>query len=258
MAIEPAGLGPQVIGVYSFFLALTTVAITLRTYCRVYVLKNFALDDWLAVTAWVRSSSRVTMIIITSMYTDISSVQVFFAIYSAFAITGTYHGTGQHAWSIHPSTEIPVALKVIDMNVSLKDLKANFLQWWWACEPVYVLSNMAIKGSIAVMLLRLTVKTTHRIIIWVVLLITELYATFFFLLFVLQCRPSSYFWTQYTGASGSCIDTKVTVNAVYAYSALICVGDWVYAILPFFLVWKLQMSMRAKVLVALILAMGAV
>ena len=74
MAIEPAGLGPRVIGVYSFFLALTTVAITLRTYCRVYVLKNFALDDWLAVTAWVRSSSRVTMIIITSIYTNISSV----------------------------------------------------------------------------------------------------------------------------------------------------------------------------------------
>ena len=72
MAIEPAGLGPRVIGVYAFFLALTTVAITLRTYCRVYVLKNFALDDWLAVTAWVRSSSRVTMIIVvTSMYTDI-------------------------------------------------------------------------------------------------------------------------------------------------------------------------------------------
>jgi hypothetical protein len=124
------------------------------------------------------------------------------------------------------------------MNVSLKDFKANSLQWWWAYEPVYVLSNMSIKGSIAVMLLRLTVNTAH-------LLITELYATFFFLLFVLQCRPSSYFWTQYTGASGSCIDTKVTVNAVYAYSGLICVGDWVYAILRFFLVWKLQMSMRA-------------
>lgn len=218
MAIQPAGHGLQVMGVYSFFLALTTVTIILRTYCRVFVLKNFALDDWLAITAWV-----------------------FFVIYSAFAITGTHHGTGQHVWEIHPSTEIPIGLK-----------------WWWACEPVYVLSNMAIKASIAVMLLRLTVNATHRIIIWAVLVVTELYATFFFLLFILQCRPSSYFWTRYTGGSGTCINPTVTVNAAYAYSAVTCVGDWVYAILPFFIVWKLQMNARSKMLVALILAMGAI
>lgn len=53
MTIQPAGHGPQVVGVYSFFLALTTVTICLRTYCRLFVLQNFALDDWLAVTAWV-------------------------------------------------------------------------------------------------------------------------------------------------------------------------------------------------------------
>lgn len=116
---------------------------------------------------------------------------------------------------------------------------------------------MAIKASIAVMLLRITIDATHRVIIWVVLLITELYATGFFLLFIFQCRPSAYFWTQYTGASGSCIDPTITVNAVYAYSAIACVGDWAYAILPFFIVWKLQISERGKMLVALILAMGA-
>lgn len=116
---------------------------------------------------------------------------------------------------------------------------------------------MFIKASIAIMLLRLTVIRTHRIIIWTVLAITELYSGFFFFLFVFQCRPSSYFWTQYTGGSGSCIDPVITVNAVYAYSALVCVGDWTYAVLPVFLIWKLQMNKRSKTVVALILAMGA-
>ena len=142
------------------------------------------------------------------------------------------------------------------MNVSQLDLTTNPLQWWWACEPVYVLSNMAIKASIAVMLLRLTVNATQRIILWVVLFITELYATVFFFLFIFQCRPSSYFWTQFTGGSGSCIDPTITVNAVYVYSAITCVGDWVLATLPFFLVWKLQINVRAKILVALISSDG--
>ena len=117
---------------------------------------------------------------------------------------------------------------------------------------------MAIKASIAVMLLRLTVIPWHRIALWTTLIITEVYSAGFFLLFIFQCQPSSYFWTQYTGAKGSCINPNITVSGTYAYSAITCVGDWTYAILPFFLVWKLQMNTRSKATVALILALGAV
>ena len=116
---------------------------------------------------------------------------------------------------------------------------------------------MAIKASIAVMLLRLTTERTHRLIIWITIIITEVYALFFFFLFILQCQPSSYFWTQWAGGKGKCINPMITVNSTYAYSAITCAGDWIFAILPFFLVWKLQMEKRQKYLVALILAMGA-
>jgi hypothetical protein len=59
MAIQPAGRGPELIGVYSFFLALTTITVFLRTYCRSLVVKNFALDDWFALLSWVRSLDTV-------------------------------------------------------------------------------------------------------------------------------------------------------------------------------------------------------
>ena len=62
MAIKPAGRGPELIAVYSFFIGLTTLAVALRTYCRVYLVKNFALDDWLCVTAWVRPIMRGTLL----------------------------------------------------------------------------------------------------------------------------------------------------------------------------------------------------
>lgn len=115
---------------------------------------------------------------------------------------------------------------------------------------------MALKGSIGIMLLRLTVKPIHRWIIWAVLGVTEIYGLFFFFLFVLQCQPSAYFWTQYTGGSGKCINPQITVDATYAYSAISCVGDWTFAILPGFLVWDLKMNSRTKLSVALILSMG--
>ena len=117
---------------------------------------------------------------------------------------------------------------------------------------------MAIKASLAIMLLRLTIVRTHRIIIWITIIVTEVFSAFFFLLFIFQCRPSSYFWTMFTGAKGSCINPMIIVRVTYIYSALICIGDWTLAIIPYFIVRKLQMRPRAKMLVAIILSMGAI
>ncbi|KAH6662803.1 hypothetical protein B0J14DRAFT_282245 [Halenospora varia] len=163
-----------------------------------------------------------------------------FVVYSTFAISGVHHGTGQHAANIPPA-ELPVGLK-----------------WWWACEPVYILTCMALKFSIGIFLLRIAVARIHKIIIWTVIIVTEVYSAFFFFLFILQCRPSSYFWTQYTGGEGTCINPKVTVDSFYAYSAISCVADWTLGIIPVFMVWNLQMNSRTKLSVAAILAVGAI
>jgi hypothetical protein len=53
MTVKVADRGPQVNGVAIFFLALSTVAILLRCYCRALVVKAFGVDDWFAVVAWV-------------------------------------------------------------------------------------------------------------------------------------------------------------------------------------------------------------
>lgn len=129
---------------------------------------------------------------------------------------------------------------------------------WWTCEPLYVLTNMAIKGSIAIFLLRLCVHRTHKITIWVVTIVTEVYSLFFFMLFILQCRPTSLFWLRYSAnpPAGSCMDAKIISNTFYGYSAISCWIDWTLSILPIFIVWKLQMNRRVKISVSLILAAG--
>ncbi|KAL5313409.1 hypothetical protein ACEPPN_019142 [Leptodophora sp. 'Broadleaf-Isolate-01'] len=117
---------------------------------------------------------------------------------------------------------------------------------------------MALKLSIGAMLLRLTVVTTHRIIIYTTLAITEVYCTFFFFIFVFQCQAPEFFWTKYTGGKGRCLDPQIAVIAAYAYSAIACVGDWTFAIIPVFLVWNLQINSRRRAAVAIVLSMGAI
>lgn len=116
---------------------------------------------------------------------------------------------------------------------------------------------MALKFSIGIFLLRIAVVRTHRVIIWTTIAVIEIYGAFYFFLFVLQCRPSAYFWTQYTGGEGKCINPKITVDATYAYSAISCVADWTLGIIPVFMVWNLKMNSRMKLSVALILSVGA-
>lgn len=134
--------------------------------------------------------------------------------------------------------------------------QADICQNWWLCEPFYVLSNMAIKASIALMLLRLSVFAVHKRILWVTFVIVELYSALFFFIFVFQCIPTDYFWTRYTGGTGRCLDTSVVVAATFGYSAISCGGDLIFAILPISLVWSLQMGGKEKIAVVAVLALG--
>lgn len=53
MAISPGGRGPEVFAVYTLFLVLTTIFVSLRMYCRLYIQKAFGWDDGFAAAAWV-------------------------------------------------------------------------------------------------------------------------------------------------------------------------------------------------------------
>lgn len=111
--------------------------------------------------------------------------------------------------------------------------------------------------SIGIFLLRIAVERSHRLILWSCLIIIEVYSVFFFFLFIFQCTPVSFFWEQFTGGNGHCINTQIIVGTFYGYSALSCVADWVFSIVPIFIVRKLQMDRQKKVTVGIILAFCA-
>lgn len=117
--------------------------------------------------------------------------------------------------------------------------------------------NMALKQSIAIFLLRIAVVRSQRITLYVAIAVTQVYSIYFFFLFIFQCWPVSYFWNQYRGATGYCINPTTVVVSFYAYSAISCVADWTFSIVPIFMVWNLQMDKKTKISVAVMLAFAA-
>ncbi|KAK3061972.1 hypothetical protein LTS18_005080, partial [Coniosporium uncinatum] len=92
-----------------------------------------------------------------------------------------------------------------------------------------------------------------------IILGTAIFGGGYFLLALLQCNPISTFWTMVlpNPPPGSCVDGDIIVAATYAASAINALADWCFGILPIFIVRSLQMEYRQKILVAVILAVGA-
>ena len=259
MAVPIAGRGPEVLGVISLFIVLTTTTIALRIYCRSIVGKgrgNFGWDDTFAVVAWV--SIAEYMCCFRASRAD------------CWWMTGIFHRLCiyDHYWSPlwhratrmgHPSTVgHPNWVQGQFCLLRASELVADSQQYTWLCENLYVISNMAIKASIGVMLLRVVISPTHRMILWATLIITEVYSAGFFLYFVFQCSPPRYFWTRVADGQGSCVKPSITIGLFYGYSVVLCLGDWIYAVLPSILVWRLRMPIKQKILVGMILALGAI
>jgi hypothetical protein len=177
-------------------------------------------------------------------------------LYCTFVLKGVEYGTGQHLANI-PEEHIPIALKVRCSHTPRTNFILTEQQWWWCCELAYVSSTAVLKASIGIFLLRICVKRGQKIVIWIVMITVMIFSTFYFLLVIFQCSPVDYFWTQYAGATGKCVNSNVITDSTYAHSAISASADWTLGILPIFLVWDLAMNPRTKVSVAVILALGA-
>jgi len=94
-------------------------------------------------------------------------------------------------------------------------------------------------------------------VLYATIVVTQIYSAYFLFLFIFQCWPISHFWNQYRGGAGHCINPRIIVSSFYAYSAISCAADWIFSILPIFMVWNLQMDKKVKIYVAVMLSFAA-
>ncbi|KAJ5733664.1 hypothetical protein N7493_002450 [Penicillium malachiteum] len=211
--------------VTTIFLGISFIAVCLRCFVRIKLVKAFGWDDALMVFA---------------MFLNI--------LFALCGITGSLYGIGQKSEKLLERGTLETAMF-----------------WWWLGQTSYVWVCGAAKSSIALALLRLTVSRVHRIALWAVICVTAVVGLVFWFMLTLQCHPVTYFWQRarlYTNPEadvhGNCINLDALVDVAYVYSVTATCCDLTLGLLPVFLVWNLQMSTRTKAALAGILSMGCV
>lgn len=163
----------------------------------------------------------------------------FFTAYMVCQFGGVAHGTGQHRSAI------------TDENAQIA------LRYWFFCELFYTLTTSTLKISIGLFLMRITVSRPHIWIIRSIMIASAVVGVVYCFIVLFQCQPTSYWWDLTPGAKGKCLNPSLEANTLYVVSALNSLADWVFGILPFFVVKDLQMKTSLKVVVATILGFAA-
>ncbi|KAJ5906073.1 uncharacterized protein N7473_002989 [Penicillium subrubescens] len=198
---------------------ISIVTVSLRAFVRLYLVRGFGWDDALMI----------------------ASLGLFVTL-AACCMIGSTNGIG-HAYTDFTSL----------------DVYKRALLWWWLGQMLYIWASAVAKISIALALLRLTVKKAHRIILWVNIGVIIAIGLMFWFVLLLDCQPVSYFWNRVDPRySGTCLSVDILLDIAYLYSALTIICDLTLGILPVFLVWTLQMNRRTKIAVGGILSLGAI
>lgn len=164
------------------------------------------------------------------------------ALYTAYLscqLGGATHGTGKRRAAI------------TDENAQIA------LRYWFFCEIFYTLATSVLKIAIGFFLLRITIIPFHVWTIRLIMIASALLGVAYCLVVILQCQPVSYWWDLNPDHHGTCLSASLVTDATYVVSALNSAADWIFGVLPIFIVKDLQMKTSVKVIVCSIIGFAA-
>ncbi|KKY39707.1 putative integral membrane protein [Diaporthe ampelina] len=163
---------------------------------------------------------------------------IMFILFVTCVNIGVHYGTGRHY-----------------VDLSQSDFE-NAMQFWYYCYIWYCWTMIFSKISIAIFLLRIIVERIQVWFIYGALAINVMTGLVFFFVTTLQCQPISYFWHK--EQPGTCVPIGIIIALTYLYSSLNIICDFTFALLPIFIVRKLNMKRRMKVAIMPLLSMGCI
>jgi hypothetical protein len=164
--------------------------------------------------------------------------QLVFTISCAFILAGVDAGMGRH-----------------NDAITNDDMKVKALMWQALATATYIFDMMLIKLSIGLFLLRFSVQRVYFYIITISLAVVTIWSLILFFWNLFQCNPVEKQW-DYRITQGTCVTPDQVVQAAYAISIMTVLSDWLYALLPIPMVWKVNMTLQAKATVVIILGLG--
>ncbi|KAI1059116.1 hypothetical protein LB507_003905 [Fusarium sp. FIESC RH6] len=208
--------GPMIRTVTWLSVLLPTLLVSLRVYTRVFVRKVFGLDDWVIVFS----------LLILIAYGGIieAAVQI---------------GLGRHIEYIltaHPEDAVPLAL--------LGQIS----------QPFVVMSCALGKTSFSISLMRLAVQPfIHRFLWFIVISMLTLHILISIIVFV-RCKDPRTTWNP--AIVSECWAPEVYLGVMYFIGAYSAATDFILALLPWAMLWNLNMKNREKFGVAFAMSLG--
>lgn len=107
------------------------------------------------------------------------------------------------------------------------------------------------------MLLRLVTARRFTWIIWISIVLNVAVCTAIFFLYLFGCKPISYSWRQFDPrVKGKCLKRSLLSTVSDGFSGFSIALDLLYAILPGFMFWDLQMETKKKIVLISLMSMG--
>ncbi|KAI1390737.1 uncharacterized protein F4822DRAFT_162356 [Hypoxylon trugodes] len=199
-------------------LTLTWLSVSLRSFVRAKLTNGFQWDDWLMIAA-----------------------QLNFTVSCSLILRGVQNGLGRHNRSLDQYHEIQA------------------LMYQALATATYVSNMWLIKLSIGIFLLRLASQNRYKYTLYASIIIVSIWSIVLFFWNIFQCNPVAAQW-DYTilqnDPNSRCVSADEIVNAAYALSVMTILSDWLYALLPIPMLWKVKMTMQAKMTVVFVLGLG--
>jgi hypothetical protein len=127
-------------------------------------------------------------------------------------------------------------------------------------EPfVYALAVTSVKISILLLYRRLfplgiNKSRAYTIMFYIASFLTTVYPFILWITMAFACKPVSFFWTQYLGTEGTCIEVKLFFLVLGIMNMM---NDIIILSVPIPRIWTLQMNNKTKVSVICIMLLGS-
>ena len=145
-------------------------------------------------------------------------------------------GLGRHSYYLQPSQ------------------RRLFTALGWADWIQTFITLMFTKISICLFLLRIVDTRKIRVAMHILIGCLVLFTAIFTCLFLGICRPLKAFWD--TGVDAVCLSDNVIENVVMAQGILSIITDLICAAFPIFFLRDLQLKLRTKIALCLLMGLG--
>ncbi|KAL4972425.1 hypothetical protein BDW66DRAFT_169622 [Aspergillus desertorum] len=218
-AIDFSSHSPRILAIVGSLTAFAALLVLLRCYVRLFVLRRFYVEDGIMVASMICS----------------------FGVLACF-VGESHHGLGQYMAAIYANNSFEMLSK-----------------WFWGHAIIIVLGISLVKISIGFFLLRFaTQKKPLKQFIIGSLVFLVLFTIACMLTLILQCIPAEAAWDWVVRAQKStrCYSPATYLKIGKFNSAINIVTDFLYATLPVFMFYDIQVNRRTRASLMCILSLG--